>query len=248
MSIFLFGDSHGRILSRAAAQIGLKMAGGFIASGRTLNDAVFHDLVEGDVRFRDADTQSTYRAMLDAAGKSSLAALNQPVLCLFGMNLHYLARDEVWNGFAATPDAPGQFLSRDVMHATLRAQIAGALAFYYDLTALGLPVFSALPPRRTEDTGLGTRADIFRVLEDMAMTEITAAGATVIDHRSWSLGPDDKLRSEYAAEGDQVHGSLSFGCRLLKEALPLLSVSQRATHDDPEALDQGPDASTTSPR
>ncbi|GGF79829.1 hypothetical protein GCM10007301_44910 [Azorhizobium oxalatiphilum] len=224
-ALFLLGDSHGRILAQVAAERGQPLAGGFIASGRQLNAADFYAAGDGDVRFHDPKIEATYRGVLATTEARRLSEIALPVLCLFGMNLHYLTRREVWGDFSLSPHAPGRFLSTATVRATLRAQMAGALAFHRHLASLGLTVISALPPRRFAPPPTETCPEVFLAFEDLAREEIAATGTQVIDHRSWSLDPDGRLRPEFAAPDDAVHGSPAFAGRLLDD----LFAAARAT-------------------
>lgn len=217
MSIFLLGDSHAHTLVKIAAEARLPVYGGHIAAGRFLNADGFFTAANGDVRFHRPESEANYRAALASAGAARLADITMPVLCLFGMNLHYQARAEVWDGFAIAPDAPGRFLSAATVRATLRAQVAGAIAFHAHLAALGLTVFSSLPPRRCAVPPIATRRDVLLRAEEVLEEEIAATGTRFIDHRPWSLGPDGQLKSEFASQADSVHGSEAFCHRLLED-------------------------------
>lgn len=217
MSIFLLGDSHAHTLVKVAAAQCWPVYGGHIAPGRLLNAAGFFTTGDGDVRFLHAESEANYRAALASAGAVRLADITMPVLCLFGMNLHYQARAEVWDGFAIAPDAPGRFLSAATVRATLRAQIAGAIALHGHLAALGLTVFSSLPPRRCALPPISTRLDVLLRAEELLVEEIAATGTRFIDHRPWSLGPDGQLKPQFASPADSVHGSEAFCHRLLED-------------------------------
>lgn len=71
MTLLLLGDFHGRILSEAAGALDLPLLGGFIGSGRRLNNEFYHPEGE-DVRFLDPPLDRTYRAALAQAGVVAL--------------------------------------------------------------------------------------------------------------------------------------------------------------------------------
>lgn len=216
--MFLLGDSHALAIRSAAKSHGIKLFGGMLDGGRNLNK-IFYIKRERDLSFLSEDVDKLYRCYLFEAGASSIFDLRIPILCLFGMNIHYLSRQDVWLGFDIETSGNGQFLSRSVVSETIQNMIPGALQFYRDLAAAGLKIYSALPPRRTPTADTKSLPHIFRGLEDVLLEEIRQLGVHVLDHRSWSLDREGQLRSEYTHPDpqDDVHGSEFFGKRLLEQ-------------------------------
>jgi hypothetical protein len=216
--MFLLGDSHAMAIRNAAKAQGMRLFGGMLDVGRNLN-LTFYSRTEGDFVFLKDEVETLYRNYLREAGVSRISDLEMPVLCLFGMNIHYLSRQQVWLGFDIETKGDGQFLSHAVVRETIRNMIPGALQFYRDLATMGLKVYSALPPRRTPTADTKSLPPIFRGLEDVLLKEIGQLGVDVLNHRRWSLDREGRLKSEYAHPDpqDDVHGSELFGKRLLEQ-------------------------------
>lgn len=216
MSLLLLGDSNGRILKQAANELGLPLLGGFIGPGRKLNNK-FWRMGESDLCFLDPELEQRYRASLSEAGLASLRDSRIPVVCLFGTNLHYIARSDIWDGYRIkmTTDT-GQFLSKAAFQSTFRSQIAGALAFHRHLSDLNIPTFSVLPPRRFALEEPRTIPDVFLELENMLIHELQAVGTKVIDHRDWSLDENGLLKPEYASSADFIHATLAYGKKIVQ--------------------------------
>lgn len=217
--MFLIGDSHTLAIKAAALDRGLVMHGGMIDGGRNVN-IDFHEKIGGDIRFRRADHQALFESYLAVAGVTTLRDFSDPVVCLFGMNLHYLSRAEIWSEFAIAGRG-GRHLSQAVTRATTRAMIAGAIQFYEDLIELGCTVWCPLPPRRSPTMDTQSIPTAFCALEAVVTDLIGGTGAKVIDHRHWSLDPEGHLKAEYAFPdpADDVHGSVLFGQHLLDQIL-----------------------------
>ena len=143
--MFIFGDSHANALKNAAASLGQPVHGGILGAGRDFNVA-FYSRTGNDFRFARAETHAVYQDYLRAAGVDTAAQLRMPILCLFGMNLHYLSRQDVWAAYATRPRDPGQFLSGAVVRETTRAMIEGAWLVIEDLDIATLDLQSALRP------------------------------------------------------------------------------------------------------
>jgi hypothetical protein len=216
--MFLLGDSHATAIRNAAKSRGVRLFGGMLDGGRNLH-LTFYLRTEGDFVFLNDQVETLYRNYLLEAGVSRISELEMPVLCLFGMNIHYLSRQDVWSGFDIGTNGDGRFLSHSVVSETVRNMIPGALQFYRDLAAIGFKTYSALPPRRTPTSDTKTLPAIFRGLEDVLLGEIGQLGVHVLDHRGWSLDREGQLKSEYAHPDprDDVHGSELFGKRLLEQ-------------------------------
>ncbi len=215
--MLLLGDSHGVAIANGARALGLPLVGGMLGAGRSLN-LNFYSHAAGDFTFRHPEIERLYRSYLAEAGVDRIADLEMPVLCQFAMNLHYLAREEVWRGFTIEPEGEGQFISDAVLSAAIRAMVQDALQFYRDLRAMGLRVFTALPPRRPRDT---IPIALFLRVEEILLDTMRELGVGVVDHRPWSLGDDLMLRSEFAHPNptDTVHANARFGARLLQQCL-----------------------------
>lgn len=213
--LLLLGDSHGVAIAGGAKAMGLPLAGGMLAAGRHLN-LNFYDRADGDVRFRHPEIERAYRSYLAEAGVRRIADLGAPILCQFAMNLHYLAREEVWRGFTIEPAGEGRFVSDAVLRETIRAMVRDALRFYRDLRAMGLSLFTTLPPRRPRDT---IPVSLFLRVEEILLDAMRELDVGVIDHRPWSLGDDGMLKDEFAHPNpaDTVHANAQFGARLLQQ-------------------------------
>ena len=216
--MLLLGDSHAMAIRSAANTHCIRLFGGQLDGGRNLN-ANFYRRTEGDVVFLDDKVEKLYRQYLAEAGVTRIADLNVPVLCLFGMNIHYLARRDVWGGFAVETNGSKQFLSRAVIAETARSMIPGAFNFYQDLVAMGLEVYSALPPRRPSVANPTSSPAVFVRLEDVLLEEVSNLGVRVIDHRSWSLDRNGRFKAKFMHPNpeDQIHAGERFGKRLLQQ-------------------------------
>ncbi|MDY7522581.1 hypothetical protein [Sphingomonas sp. 10B4] len=217
--MFLIGDSHALAIKAAALDRGLMLHGGMIDGGRNVNIG-FHDRIGDEVRFRKPEHQALFETYLAAAGVTSLRDFRGPVLCLFGMNIHYLSRAEIWSEFSIAHGGE-RHLSQAVTRLATLAMIEGAIQFYKDLIDMGCTVLCPLPPRRSPTADTNSIPSVFRALEGVVIDLISATGARVIDHRHWSLDPEGRLKAEYAFPdpADDVHGSLLFGHRLIDQTL-----------------------------
>lgn len=219
--MFIFGDSHAKPIKRAAETAGIRVFGGRFDAGRYLNVRFHavqpHSSGRPDIVFAREAVEDTYRRFLAEAGAACLSDLRMPILCLFGMNFHYLSRGAFWSPYALDPEADGQFLSRAVFAETVRAMIPGALQFNRDLVAMGHEVYTALPPRRTPNLTTASVPRVFLALETLIAEAVGETGVRVIDHRPWSLGADGRLKPEFLPSdpADDVHGNDAFGARLL---------------------------------
>jgi hypothetical protein len=216
--MFIIGDSHALAIKNAPQLSGIRLIGGMLDGGRNVN-LNFYSMKDGDFFFHKDEVEQIYRNFLRDAGVSRISELKMPVICLFGMNIHYLSREEVWLGFDIETNGDGRFLSRAVVSETIQNMIPGALQFYRELVEMGLKVYSALPPRRTPTADTKSLPHIFRGLEDVLLQEIGQLGVHVLDHRSWSIDEGGRLKPEYAHPDpqDDVHASEVFGLRLLEQ-------------------------------
>jgi hypothetical protein len=212
--VFLIGDSHARAIRMAGAAAGFTVYGGVLDVGRDLlND--FHTVSNGDVLFSKPKVDQRYRQFLGRTDATRAADLKMPVFCTFGTNIHYLSHREYWTGLVFDDSDGGQFISAGVFEATVRAMIAGAITFYKDLIAMGLTVYSSLPPRRTEMAN----PCVFRATEDIVLAAIGETGTNVIDHRALSLDANGLLHDNFCSpdSADPIHGSAAFGALLLAQ-------------------------------
>lgn len=225
----LLGDSHALAIRSAAISAAIPVAGGAIDSGRNLNIG-FHQRSGHDLVFNDPNVDAVYRGYLSSLEIDRIGDLTIPLLSTIGMNLHYLSRVELWEGVTLL-DRPGaRFLSRSALTETVRAQLSGALAFYADLSSLGVRTISVLPPRRIPNTPTSWRAEFFLAIEDIAKDMVEQAGATVIDHRPRSLDAEGGLKAVFRHPDpeDQVHGSEAFGWLVLCEMFERMNAMPRS--------------------
>ncbi len=216
--MLILGDSHALAIKAAEGTCDVRLIGGRIDSGRFLNTD-FHKMIENDIIFNNADHQNLFKYYLQEAGATKISDINVPIACTFGMNIHYLIREDVWGGFSIDSSSNGQRLSRAVVKATVGNMIAGALQFYRDLVDLGCKVICPLPPRCGQIANMRLMHNLFPAFEDVLLELISEIGVSVIDHRSWSLNADGLLKPEFrhSDPNDQVHGNLLFGKYLLDQ-------------------------------
>lgn len=217
--MFVLGDSHALALCQAAREKNLPLYGGMLEGGRNLN-LNFYNFNEGDFSFKNPKADQCYRVFLKMAGASHIKDIRMPIICLFGMNIHYLSRSEVWSPFSINAErSEGQFLTTSVTTDIACDMIADALGFYRHLVEMGHTVYSSLPPRRTPTVDTKSIPNIFIALEDILLREIEKIGVRVIDHRGWSLDSMGNLRDKYKHPDphDDVHANAEFGFMLLQQ-------------------------------
>lgn len=216
--MLILGDSHALAIKAAANTCDVRLYGGRIDAGRFLNTD-FHKRTGDDITFNRDDHQNIFRNYLNEVGATKISVVNMPIICTFGMNIHYLVREDLWRDFNMDSSSGGQRLSRAVVKATVGSMIAGALQFYRDLVDLGCKVACPLPPRCGEVADMRLMHNLFPAFEDILLELIGETGVSVIDHRSWSLNADGSLKQEFRHPDlkDQVHGNVLFGKCLLDQ-------------------------------
>jgi hypothetical protein len=216
--MLILGDSHALAIKAAASTCDVRLNGGRIDAGRFFNTD-FHTRVGDDIFFNKEDYQKIFKNYLQENGAARISDVSVPILCTFGMNIHYLIRADVWGGFDIDSSSNGQRLSRAVVKATVGSMVAGSLQFYRDLVDLGCKVICPLPPRCGRVVGMRLIHTLFPAFEDILLELIGETGVSVIDHRSWSLNPDGFLKPEFRHPdpNDQVHGNSLFGKYLLDQ-------------------------------
>lgn len=216
--MLILGDSHALAIKAAVSTCDVRLNGGRIDAGRFLNTD-FHKKIGDDIIFNRDDHQNIFKIYLNEAGLSRISDAEMPIVCTFGMNIHYLIREDLWRGFNINSSSNGQRLSRAVVKATVGSMIAGALQFYRDLVDLGCKVICPLPPRCGQVADMRLIHDLFPAFEDILIELIGETGVSVIDHRSWSVNADGFLKPEFRHPDskDQVHGNFLFGKCLLDQ-------------------------------
>jgi hypothetical protein len=212
----LLGDSHAGPIGRAATAAGVPFVGGPLGSGRDFN-ARFVGLRDDDVVFRDAAVQERHRAFLAELAVAGIGQLAVPLVCTFGLSVHFFATAENWRIYRAADDGfPPGFLASSLFDAVVQAMARDALAFYRHVRGLGLRVLAVLPPQRVP--GMADPL-VFMAAQETMRTALAALGVEIVDLRSRVTGGAGGQRAAFCEPDDPIHGNLAFGRLIVTELL-----------------------------
>lgn len=212
----LLGDSHAGPIGRAAAAAGVPFVGGPLGSGRDFN-AGFFDLRDGEVVFREPAAQEHQRAFLTELAVARLRELPVPLVCTFGLSVHFFATAENWRIYrAADGGFPPGFLTSDLFGAVVRAMARDALAFYRHALGWGLRVLAVLPPQRVP-----SMADplVFMAAQETIRAALADLGVEIVDLRSRVTDSTGRQRAAFCEPDDPIHGNLAFGRLIVAELI-----------------------------
>ncbi|RED45831.1 hypothetical protein [Aestuariispira insulae] len=213
----LLGDSHAAAIGRAAREMGIDFAGGPLGSGREFNVG-FYRWQGQDLEFKAKRSQELYRKFLEDCAVSSVAELDKPVVCTFGLGLHFFATTENWDIYRDDSGlfADG-FLQGPLFADLIAAMAEDAIRFYGDLADRNIRVFAVLPPQRVPDL---SEPDVFLAAQEVMMARLKAVGADIIDVRTVACDETGWQKPEFAQQGDPLHGNAAFGRLVLETLLP----------------------------
>ncbi|WKV86238.1 hypothetical protein LJJ44_10590 [Pseudomonas sp. B24_DOA] len=212
----LLGDSHARVIGKAAQARELPLSGGPLGTGRDF--AVdFFSLTRHDVVFRDVEMERLYRQALEPFEVPQLAKVGVPLVSTIGLSLHYLATAPNWTCYQ-TPDGEFDegFLSGPLFESIIDTLSRPALAFYEQARALNLKVFAVLPPQRVPEL---SDPRVFMAAQALLIERLQGLGIELIDVRA---AANDELGFQlpaYCEVDDPLHGNLAFGELIVEQLL-----------------------------
>lgn len=212
----LLGDSHARVIGRAATAAGIPFHGGPLGAGREFT-AEFFEPRESDVVFGRPETQEHYRRFLDELGVAALGEVPVPLVATFGFSAHFIATRENWLIYRQNDGSfPDGFLRGELFDAIVRAMVRGALAFYRHARELGLRVLAVMPPQRVPGQ---SDPEVFMAAQESVARAVAEPGVELVDLRPWLADASGFQRPEFCETDDEIHGNLASGRLILHELL-----------------------------
>ncbi|MBO4206245.1 hypothetical protein GSF22_09530 [Micromonospora echinofusca] len=187
-----------------------------MGSGRDFN-ADFFDVGPDGLTFRDAEADGRYRGFLAELAVDDLAGLRIPLVCTFGLSVHFFAVTENWRIYRAGDGdfLPG-FLASRLFDDIVRAMARDALAFYRHSLDLGLRVLAVLPPQRVPGMSDGA---VFLAAQETVRRALDDLGVEVVDLRARATDGTGRQRAALCEPNDPIHGNLAFGRLILADLL-----------------------------
>jgi len=212
----LLGDSHTRVIGRAASAAGIPFHGGPLGAGREFTAAFFEPRAT-DVVFTKPEAQEYYRGFLAEFGVDTLAEVTVPIVATFGFSAHFVATRENWLIHRRDDGSfPPGFLGGELFGAIVCAMVRDALAFYRHALGLGLRVLAVLPPQRVPGQ---SDPDVFLAAQDRVADAAAALGVEIVDLRPRLTDASGFQRPEFCEPDDEIHGNLASGRLILRELL-----------------------------
>ncbi|TDQ66273.1 hypothetical protein ATL17_0264 [Maritalea mobilis] len=211
----LIGDSHAGTIGRAARERGIEFGGGPIASGKEFYSEFF-EVEQGKLSFVVEDTIRVYGELCQLWGVDCIEDVEIPIVSTIGSGFHFPAARAVWANFRdENLGFPQDFIAGPMCQSIFQRMQAPMLAFHQHLVEQGKTVFFALPPQRIPDSAWG---ELFRALQNRAVSELTKIGCSVIDVRNDTSDKEGNLLAEYCQDNDPIHGNTALGKKMLEVA------------------------------